>query len=241
MTRSSTLVGVLLLVVLLGAAGRTLWVWLDRPIERVSISGDLRHVSAEYLRNQLAPLVQGQSWLSVDIDAMRDNARDIGWLKEVRIHREWPDALRFELEEQRPVARWSDGRLLNTEGQPFRHEPVTPPQGLPDLSGPAGSGPEVLAYHDTLVSRLDDVGLGVYQLRLEARGAWRLQLDDGIWVMLGRSQRDGRLGRFEAAWQRELGQWASHIRYIDLRYPNGVSVAWHGETEPVEDAEAEEG
>ncbi|MDN3525488.1 cell division protein FtsQ/DivIB [Halomonas sabkhae] len=241
MTRHSSLIGILLLALLLGAAGRTLWVWLDRPIERVSIGGDLRHVSPDYLRNQLAPLVRGQSWLSVDIDDMRDSAREIGWLKEVRIHREWPDALRFELEEQQPVARWNDDRLLNIQGEPFKHEPVSAPEGLPDLSGPPESGPEVLAYHDALVSRFADSGLGVHQLRLEARGAWRFQLDDGIWVMLGRTHRDGRLQRFEAAWGRELNDWASHIRYIDLRYPNGVAVAWHGETEPVEEESSQEG
>ncbi|CBV41849.1 cell division protein FtsQ/DivIB [Halomonas elongata] len=240
MARRSSLIGLLLLALLLGAGGRALWLWLDRPIERVSIRGELHHVSADYLRNKLAPLVQGQTWLSVDIDAMREQAREIGWLREVRLHREWPNALRFELEEQVPVARWNDDRLLNAEGEPFDFTPVTPPEGLPDLSGPEGSGAEVLAYHDQLVSRFADQHLDVRQLRLEPRGAWRFQLDDGVWVMLGRNHRAGRLERFEAAWRRELGEWASHIRYIDLRYPNGVAVAWHGETEPVEgDSEVE--
>lgn len=59
--------------------------------------------------------------------------------------------------------------------------------------------------------------------------------------MLGRGDLDARLGRLEAAWRRELGEVASHIRYIDLRYPNGVAVAWHGETEPVDDEAATRG
>ncbi len=100
----------------------------------------MHHVSADYLRDRLAPLVQGQTWLSVDIDTLRERARDIGWLREVRVHREWPNALRFELEEQVPVARWNDDRLLNAQGEPFSFAPVTPPEGLPDLSGPEGSG-----------------------------------------------------------------------------------------------------
>ena len=44
-----------------------------------------------------------------------------------------------------------------------------------------------------------------------------------------------------AAWQRQLEGQASHIRYIDLRYPNGVAVAWHGETEPLEVDDEREG
>ena len=65
------LLGLILFVVLLGAGGRTLWIWLDRPIERVSVGGDLDYVSASYLQRNLAPLVKGKTWLSIDLDAVR--------------------------------------------------------------------------------------------------------------------------------------------------------------------------
>lgn len=240
MARRGSLIGVLLLLLVLGAGGRALWLWLDRPVERVSIRGDLELVSADYLRGKLAPLVRGQTWLSADIGELREQARDIGWLNEVRIRREWPYALVFELVEQLPVARWNDERLLNPAGEPFAFAPLPAPEGLVHLAGPAGSGPEVLAYHDALAAQLAEHGLELRQLRLEDRGAWRLQTDDGIWVMLGRSNREARLARFLAAWDREFDQVASHIRYIDLRYPNGVAVAWHGESEPVEGDGAKE-
>ncbi|MHB0774334.1 cell division protein FtsQ/DivIB [Halomonas sp. WWR20] len=228
----STLLGLILIAVLLGAGGRALWLWLDRPIERVSISGELHYVSAAYLQQHLAPLVSGESWLSVNLGEVRRRARDIEWLSEVRVSREWPNTLRFELFEQVPVARWNDDALLNPRGEAFLAGPVTRlDQRMADLSGPEGSGPEVLAYLDTLRNRLDELGLSVTQLRLEARGAWRFQVNDGVWVMLGRNDRDARLARFNVAWQRQLGNQASQIRYIDLRYPNGVAVAWHGETE----------
>ncbi|MGM0535912.1 MAG: cell division protein FtsQ/DivIB [Pseudomonadota bacterium] len=234
MATRGSLVGVLLLALLLGAGGRALWIWLDRPIERVSVRGELQHVSADYLRSRLAPLIQGQTWLSVDLPELRHEARQIGWLAEVRVSREWPDALQFDLVEQVPVARWNDDRLLNPQGEPFAFGPVSPPDDLPDLAGPPGSGAEVLGYHARLDAQFATQGIEVRQLRLEPRGAWRFQLDSGVWVMLGRNDRAARLGRLTAAWQRELGPLASHIRYVDLRYPNGVAVAWHGETEPVE-------
>ncbi|MGM0983906.1 MAG: cell division protein FtsQ/DivIB [Pseudomonadota bacterium] len=233
MAARGSFVGVLLLFLLLGAGGRALWVWLDRPIERVSVGGDFHHVTADYLRSELAPLIQGHTWLSVDLSTLRRRAREIGWLAEVSVSREWPDALRFELVEQVPLARWNDDRLLNPEGEPFAFDPMSPPADLPDLAGPPGSGAEVLGYHARLAAQFATQGIEVRQLRLEPRGAWRFQLDSGVWVMLGRNDRSARLGRLVAAWQRELGPLASHIRYIDLRYPNGVAVAWHGQTEPV--------
>ncbi|WP_192036608.1 cell division protein FtsQ/DivIB [Halomonas sp. YLGW01] len=226
--------GLILFIVLLVAGGRVLWLWLDRPIDRVSIRGEFEHVSADYLREQLAPLIEGQSWLSLDLGELRQRVRDIGWLAEVRVSRQWPDALTLELFEQEPVARWRDDALLNPRGEPFAYGSVSPPEGLADLAGPLGSGAEVLTYYDRLQRRFAALGIEIRQLRLEPRGAWRLQLDGGVWVMLGRSVHDARLARLEAAWRRQLGGEASQIRYIDLRYPNGVAVAWHGETVPVE-------
>ncbi|HET8789877.1 MAG TPA: FtsQ-type POTRA domain-containing protein, partial [Modicisalibacter sp.] len=95
-TRGSAL-GLVLLLVLVVAGGRALWLWLDRPIERVSIRGDLEYVSADYLREELAPLVRDLSWLSVDLDQLREQARNIDWLSEVSVTRHWPNALTFEL------------------------------------------------------------------------------------------------------------------------------------------------
>lgn len=241
MMRRGTLFGILLLGLLLAAGGNALWLWLDRPIQRVSIRGELQYASADYLRNQLTPLIRSQTWLSVDIEELREQALKVGWLSEVRIRREWPNALTFELTEQVPVATWNDDQLLNGDGVPFDFGTITPPEGLPVLAGPRDSGKEVLAYYAELSERFDSLNVGLEQLRLEARGAWRFQLDDGVWVILGRNDRAGRLGRLEAAWQRELGSVASHIRYIDLRYPNGIAVAWHGETEPVEEGESRQG
>ncbi|UXZ55244.1 cell division protein FtsQ/DivIB [Halomonas sp. 7T] len=231
MKRRNAWLGILLLALVLGAGSRALWLWLDRPIERVSIRGEWDYVSADYLRTQLAPLVQHATWLSADLGDLRSRALAIGWLKEVRISREWPNALVFELVEQQPVARWNDTFLLNPQGEPFAFAPLSAPSGLPDLAGPAGSSEEVLTFYHRLTPHFANLSLSLAQLRLEPRGAWRLQLNNGAWIMLGRRQHDVRLARLSASWQRELAQLSDHIRYIDLRYPNGVAVAWHGESD----------
>lgn len=67
MKKRNAWLGIVLLALLLGAGSRALWLWLDRPIERVSIRGEWEYVSADYLRSQLAPLVHDITWLSADL------------------------------------------------------------------------------------------------------------------------------------------------------------------------------
>ena len=159
MKRRNAWLGVILLALLMGAGGRALWLWLDRPIERVSIRGEWEYVSADYLRTQLAPLVVDATWLSADLGELRDRALQIGWLNEVRIIREWPNALVFKLIEQQPVARWNDDFLLNPDGEPFAFAPLNAPSGLPDMAGPAGSSEEVLDYYQRLLPHFAQLSL----------------------------------------------------------------------------------
>jgi len=63
-------------------------------------------------------------------------------------------------------------------------------------------------------------------LRLDARGALELQLDNGVVVRFGRKQVDERLARFVAVALRLIAQRATDIAYLDMRYTNGFAIGW---------------
>ena len=63
-------------------------------------------------------------------------------------------------------------------------------------------------------------------MRLDARGAWEFDLDNGITVRLGRRQIDERFARFVAAGVGQIAAHASDIGYIDMRYTNGFAIGW---------------
>ena len=65
-------------------------------------------------------------------------------------------------------------------------------------------------------------------LQLDARGAWRIDLDNGVQVRLGRRQVDERFERFVVAALRLVAQRATDIDYVDMRYTNGFAVGWKG-------------
>ena len=71
-------------------------------------------------------------------------------------------------------------------------------------------------------------GMRIVALRLDARGAWEIDLDNGVRVRLGRRQVDERFERFVAAALPLVAQRSGDIDYVDMRYTNGFAVGWRG-------------
>jgi cell division protein FtsQ len=63
-------------------------------------------------------------------------------------------------------------------------------------------------------------------LRLDERGAWEMDLADGITVRLGSRQVDERFERFMATAMKLITQRADDIAYVDMRYGNGFAIGW---------------
>ncbi|MGJ8524868.1 Cell division protein FtsQ [Halomonadaceae bacterium LMG 33818] len=226
------LLGLILIVVVLGACGRTVWIWLDQPIQSVHVDGHFEHIRPNQLSHQLSQLVTGQRWLSIDLDTIRNEVLQIPWIAQARVTRQWPNTLDFQLQEQQPVAWWNDNGLLNADGQPFVASSANSQHmaNMPHLAGPDDRSADVLALYAQLKQRLSPLGLTVTQVRLEARGAWRFQVNNEFWVVLGRGDLTIRVTRFIVAWQRALSSEVANINYIDLRYPNGLAVGWKGKS-----------
>ena len=81
-----------------------------------------------------------------------------------------------------------------------------------------------------LARRLVEGGVRIAALRLDARGAWEIDLDNGVRVRLGRRQVDERFERFVAAALRLVVQRPAEMSYVDMRYTNGFAVGWRNGT-----------
>ena len=142
----------------------------------------------------------------------------------------WPRGLEVRVIEQVAAARWGANGLLNARGELFLAESRFIPPELPRLSGPDGTEGTVAQRYLATQGRLVEGGLRIAALRLDARGAWELDLDNGVSVRLGRRQVDERFERFVAAALPLVVQRASDLAYVDMRYTNGFAVGWRGGT-----------
>jgi cell division protein FtsQ len=199
---------------------------VDQNITQVSVTGRFQRVSPIEVEQAVKARVRDVGLVSVDLAAVRRAVEQIPWVDSATVERQWPRALNIKVVEQVAAARWGANGLLNTRGELFISEARHIPPELPRLSGPHGSEAEVARRYLAAQSQITEAGMRVTAVRLDARGAWEFDLDNGITVRLGRRQIDERFARFVQAGVSQIASHVSDINYIDMRYTNGFAIGW---------------
>jgi len=203
---------------------------LDQPIDRVSVQGRFQRVSPIEIEQTVRERLQDAGLVSVNLAALKRAIEELPWVDQANVARKWPRGLEVQISEQVAAARWGSSGLLNARGEVFIAETRYIPPELPRLAGPEGSEALVAQRYFSIQGRLIEGGVRIAALRLDARGAWEIDLDNGVRVRLGRRQVDERFERFIAAALRIVVQRAPEMAYVDMRYTNGFSVGWRGTT-----------
>jgi cell division protein FtsQ len=198
-------------ITLLAAAGVS-WVYMGM-------------VTQEQWPVRLAPESAG-SFFTVDLDRIRAAAYRQPWVADATVQKNWPDTIKVHVREYMPVAHWTGNRLISTEGRAFEVPAASSIQGLPWLEGPEELLETVFTTWQQFNQELMPVGLEIEHIRLDARGAWFLELGNGTEVQIGREDALPRLQRLVKSWAGLMrGQDMSPL-LVDLRYTNGFAVRW---------------
>jgi cell division protein FtsQ len=227
-TRAGRIVGAL---AALSALALLLALGLDQPVRSIVIDGPFQRVAAVEVQQAALGALQG-GFVSADLDALREAVEALAWVDRARVQRLWPDSVRIELVEQQAAARWGEDGLLNTRGELFANGVRHVPPELPRLEGPPGTEWQVAQRYLAIQGRLVEPGLRIAAVRLDARGAWELDLSNGVTVRLGRRQVDERLDRFIDIAAEVIAGRAAEIEHVDMRYSNGFSIGWRGNRKP---------
>ena len=209
--------------------------YADQPIARISVEGDLSYVNQQVVQQRIAPYASA-SFFSVDLLSLRNELETMPWIASAQVRRVWPDQLVVKLEEQLPIARWGDEALLNNQGQAFAPQELANYQHLPQLYGPKRAQQKVMQQYQVISQMLRPMGFSVARLELRERGSWFLSTGQGIELLLGRDHLVEKMRRFTAIYDKALKEQQTNIARIDLRYANGLAVAWR---EPVAPTAAE--
>ena len=140
----------------------------------------------------------------------------------------------LKIREHRPLALWDDTLLLSERGRLYPRSAMGDalPKGLPQLGGDARRVAEVLAFYNQSRELFAPLGLGVRELRQDARGSWSLRLSDGAQVLVGRFDAEQRVRRFADLLPKLIAPEGRALQRADLRYANGFALKWSEATSP---------
>lgn len=215
------------------AYGATSWLaahpWF--ALHTIEVKTQVAHVTEAQIRLVAERQVRG-TFFTVDLERVRNSLEKLPWVREARVERRWPGTLVVSLVEHVPMARWNDNALVNDVGDVFV---AAVARRLPRLTGPENSSAEVVAAYRRHQAALAPLGMTIAELRLSPRRAWRIRLENGMTLALGREQTDARLARFVALYPRLFVAQAADRQndvstgpvapvMVDLRYPDGFAV-----------------
>jgi cell division protein FtsQ len=209
-----------------------------QSIEIGPVAGrQLEHVSAEALSASSLNTFQG-NFFTVDLEKVRQAFEDAPWIRRAQVRRLWPNRLLVAIEEHRPLARWSDGRFVNTFGELFGVNPeeVDHPEKLLEFAGPDGTQGIVARRYAELTEQLRPLSLTPHKVSLSDRQAWSARLDNGLTLLIGRDEGiavNDRISRWVAVHPVIQARLNVRTEVIDLRYPNGFAVRAPGVLEEV--------
>ena len=214
--------------------------WVARQpafaLRAIYLEGDVARNGVQTIRANAAPRLSG-NFFSVNLAASRAAFESLPWVRKAVVRRVFPNRLAVRLEEHRPAAFWGDAgdQIVNTFGEVFQANPGDVDDELPTFEGPAGSAALMLALHERLSPIFAPER--VAELSLSGRGSWRLRLDDGASIELGRGSVDeiaARTERFVATVAQVAQRHGSTLVHADLRHRDGYALRLKGITTSVD-------
>jgi cell division protein FtsQ len=240
MNIAALMLGAAACVVSLGLAVR--WA-LAQPVFAVSkivVEGDTSHHNALTLKANVGGRISG-NFFTLDLAQARSVFESVPWVRKATVRREFPNRLRVTLEEHRSSGFWgadSESRMVNSLGEVFEaNAGDAEAEELPRLVGAEGTSSNVLAMYRQLSKVLQPVDATIEQLELSARNGWRLQLDSGTQMELGRGSPEevlARMQKFIATHKQVLASYhrsgLDRVESVDLRHGEGYAIRLAGVT-----------
>lgn len=217
--------------VVLVAALRFMSALASVELSTVRVTGELTSAESEQVRGAVSNELAKPGWRSAADVA--NAVQDLGWVREVRVRRQWPDVLHVAVARETVAAHWGDDAWLTASGKtvPAPADPGDPRlRGLPTFHASVSDGPRAMRVFDMLSGAAEAAGLRIVHLRESVGGDWTTTFADGLQVILGATDLRARFDRFVAVYDAALRDAPAPVQYVDARYHTGVAVAWNDNT-----------
>ena len=161
----------------------------------------------------------GASVLDLNPEEVRRELEDLPGTAEAHVRRR-ARTLTAELHPRLPLARWADGGLVSARGGRYAGDASA---RLPIFSGAESRTAEMAEFYGSAREILAERGMAPAQLELSESGDWRVVLENGVAVYLGREAPRARLRRFAKHYAAAAELYA-RVDSADVRYARGFAL-----------------
>jgi cell division protein FtsQ len=190
------------------------------------VNGDFYHLKEKELINLIDQKVK-DGFLSLNLSGLNKYLESEPWIRNATIRRSWPSTIIVDITEEKPIARWGEKQVLNNVGDYLEITDKQSIKNLPTFTTEFGKSKEMIKSYQLMSEILGPTGLKVHEIQRDVVGSWLITTSSGIQINLGRDQLAQKLRRFQVVWSAQLNSQVEKIKTIDMRYPNGISVAWN--------------
>jgi cell division protein FtsQ len=194
------------------------------PIKGIELSGEFVYISRSDIETRLEPVL-GAGFFSANIHQLQQQLDQNSWIASTSIRRVWPNRLRISILEHQPLARWDDNHLLSDRAKVYKAN-TTAFNNLPKIYAATENSDIILARYLRYQNRFERLNESIQVLNVDLRGAVRLELGGGLLINLGREDVERKLDRLMSIYHEEVFPRRQFIDRLDLRYSNGIAVAW---------------
>ncbi len=238
MNIAAIVLGAAACVVALGLALRWALAHPVFAVSRIVVQGDTAHHNDLTLKANVGGRISG-NFFTLDLAQARGVFESVPWVRRATVRREFPNRLRVTLEEHRSTGFWgvdSESRMVNSFGEVFEaNAGDAEAEELPRLIGAEGQSAPVLAMYVQISKLMRPLDVVIEQLELSARGGWRMQLDSGSVIEMGRGSEQevfARLQKFLATHKQVLTSYQrsslEQVESVDLRNGEGYAIRLRG-------------
>lgn len=197
----------------------------NKPIARVVVQGEWQALDKKAIENAIA-IYEADTFLSIDLNKLVHDLEEQPWISRARARREWPDTVVVDLVEQKPIAYWGKHWMVNAKGRIFEHQGLYQNQALPQLWSEIAIPAETMNYYQVFEHQLQVVNLRLQGISQNLQGDWQLKLDNGMRVILGRSDPASSIRYFVGIYQQVVLPSQRQAEVIDMRYRHGAAIRW---------------
>lgn len=203
--------------------------WMKDPqhltIKSVVVTGYLKVLNKKLLQPVIEDFVKTNLHL-LDTKGLEQAVEKNEWVNSASLTKVWPDKLIVKIREHKPVAFWGKSAMLSQQGEIIKAVLSEKKGELPLLYSPEKKGRNMAIEFLKIRDLMKDFPVKLVEFKEDARGSWKIKLENGLIVKIGRLEHVKRMKRFMVGYREKLGSVVDKIHTVDLRYTNGFAVKW---------------